>query len=89
MMETTVFKEREVVALLKQYVEVRIHAQLSYVPGEPERIALMEERFDGDITLPKYEIVDPKTKKRIDVFYGVDPVGNRFKAFLEKNLKKR
>ena len=88
-METTVFKEREVVALLKQMVEVRMHAQIPDKPGEAERIALMAKRFDGDTSLPKYEIVDPKTKQRIDVFYGADPVGDRFKAFLEKNLKAR
>ncbi len=87
-METTVFKEREVVALLKQMVEVRMHAQLPDKPGEADRIALMAARF-SDTSLPKYEIVDPKTKKRIDVFYGADPVGNRFKAFLEKNLQAR
>lgn len=85
-MEESIFSEPEVLGLLEQLVEIRMHAQLPDAPGEEERIAQMIERFDGDTTLPKYEIVEPASGKRLGAFFGADLTGNQFAAFLRKHL---
>jgi len=91
-MEGKIFPSPEVLRVLaKSYVEVRLHTD-----NESLR-RLKEVRFQGDVSIPAYEIVDPATGARVRdgrgreaVFKGADlPSGRRFLRFLSKHAAAR
>ena len=83
-MEEHVFYRPEVVRELQKFVEVRLH-----IDRDNDRSRQLAEkkaeRHEGNISLPTYEIVDPSTQKTLDIFFGADPGGEKFSAFLRNN----
>jgi len=88
-MEKSIFPKPEVLRELKRYVEVRLHTD-----GQGEaskKLEKLKAQRLNDLSMPIYEIVDPRTGKTIEVFKGADipPLGNgsRFREFLARNAR--
>jgi len=81
-MEENIFPSPEVLrVLVKGYVEVRLHTDKETEASKKVR-QLQEERLN-DVSMPIYEIVDPKNMERLGIFKGADlPFGRRFLKFL-------
>ena len=77
-MEENVFHRPEVFRELKNYVEGRRHTDVD-APWSHHLRDIKDKRHNGDRTTPIYEIVDPGTLERIDIYSGVDvPTGKKF-----------
>jgi hypothetical protein len=84
-MEESIFHSEKVLPELKRYVEVRLH-----VDRHRELAERKLQRLEGNQALPFYEIVDPRTGERIELFEGADLIdkGKNFAEFLRRNRAK-
>ncbi len=83
-MENSIFPRPEVVRELQKYVEVRLHVDRAEPKYEKQK-QIQQERLN-DLSLPIYEVVDPKTRKTVDVLRGATTAGS-FREFLRKNAR--
>jgi hypothetical protein len=90
-MEVSIFPRKDVLPVLKRFVEIRLHTDKQKNAAEVERSRKFQElkvRLTGSEANPIYVIVDPaQPEKVIDKFDGADLSGERFRAFLEKNAR--
>lgn len=89
-MEKSIFPRPEVLRELSKYVELRLHTDRS--DERSKALKALKEKSLGDLALvtPVYEIIDPGTKARIDLFQGADILtnGEKFRDFLARNARK-
>jgi thiol:disulfide interchange protein DsbD len=84
-MEKSVFTRPEIRRELEKFVELRLHIDRDD-PASRDLNAIKEKRLN-DISMPIYEIVDPRDNATLDVFRGADTAGARFKDFLSRNAR--
>ncbi len=87
-MERTIFTKPEVIREFQSYVELRLHTDRD--DALSKSLKEIKDKRLNDISMPIYEIVDPKSQKTIDVFPGADLLsgGKRFREFLARNAQK-
>jgi hypothetical protein len=86
-MELSIFLRSEVLQELKKYVEVRLHTDKD--SDASRALQELKQKRLNDVSMPIYEIVDPRTLKVIDIYRGADILsgGAKFKEFLARNAR--
>jgi hypothetical protein len=90
-MEVSIFPRSDIAAVLKKLIEARLHTDKEHDDEESKRSArfqALKVRLTGSEANPIYVIVDPSAPEKVlDTFPGADLSGERFRAFLERNVR--